>query len=86
MMNFNLILGFLTGVICATLFQQFNNGMINNGGSAWGSGCFSTKQYLQKAEEGEDQTTPHNYVEELMYLYKLDKSRDDHLYVKYYTI
>ena len=33
MMNFNLILAFLTGVICATLFQQFNNGMINNGGS-----------------------------------------------------
>ena len=41
---------------------------------------------IHKAEEGEDQTTPHNYVEELMYKYKSDKSRDDHSYVKLYNM
>ena len=85
MINFNLILAFLTGVICATLFQQFNNGMINNGGS--GAAIVSVQNNIHKAEEEcEDQTTPHNYVEELMYLYKSDKSRDDHSYVKLYNM
>ena len=68
MMNFSILsLLFLTGVICATLFQQFNNGMINNGGSGAAVVSAQNNIIIHKAEEGKDQTTPHNYVEELMY-------------------
>lgn len=61
------------------LFGSFDYVSVNVDG-----GRTSLEQRVYTKEHKETDST--NYVEELMYKYKSDKSRDDHSYVKLYNM
>jgi len=69
---FQFFLAFLAGAACVTTFLEFS--------SIEGAGAKSTETIIIRQKESR------NYVEELMYKYKSDKSRDDHSYVKLYNM
>ncbi|KAL7432655.1 hypothetical protein ACHAXM_003215 [Skeletonema potamos] len=75
-------LAFFAGAICATLFFQFSSSISSiedyNGAA--------NKEITEKEKKKGEIIESHNYIEELMYKYKSDKSRDDHSYVKLYNM
>ena len=70
---FHLVLAFFAGAFFVATTMQFR--VLENGTSV----IRSTEPERKIITH---QTNPINYVEELMYTYKSDKSRDDHSYVK----
>jgi hypothetical protein len=79
---FHLILAFFAGALCAISFFQFSSSIrsIEDNGTA------THKKATENKKRQEIIIESHNYVEELMYKYKSDKSRDDHSYVKFYNM
>ena len=73
---FHLVLAFFAGAFFVATTMQFR--VLENGTSVIRS--------TEPERKITHQTNPNNYVEELMYTYKSDKSRDDHSYVKLYNM
>lgn len=71
---FYLVLAFVAGSSVNMLFQLSSmEGMTESSST-------------EKLSRSNHETEPHNYVEQLMYKYMSDKSRDDHSYVKLYNM
>lgn len=78
----HLVLAFLAGAIFVSTLQ-FHGGVLETNSLDGRKGADEKKEIITYPSQ---QTNPNNYVEELMYTYKSDKSRDDHSYVKLYNM
>jgi hypothetical protein len=79
----HLVLAFLAGAIFVSTLQ-FHGGVLETRSLDGGERVPTADD--KKEIITRQQTNPNNYVEELMYTYKSDKSRDDHSYVKLYNM